>query len=223
MGLLWRLTGRVSRMQLVTLVLVIVFGGLSVWLNDERFFKMKPTIIYLIFGGILGAGLLRRRSYLQLVMEEAVPLTPAGWMILTRRLTAVFPRAGWLNEAIWRLMSTESWVYFKTFGLSAAIFGFFITQGGCFPNTGWHRSNGQRRPPRRRCRLTGRAEAGRATSERASSALEQHPRALHAHLAEAGNTPRRQQPRSEVGLGQKRAQRAPATRASRPGRRRSAR
>jgi intracellular septation protein len=138
-GLLWRLTGRVSRMQLVTLVLVIVFGGLSVWLNDERFFKMKPTLIYLIFGGILGVGLLRGRSYLQLVMEEAVPLTPAGWMILTRRLTVFFLALAVANEAVWRLMSTESWVYFKTFGLSAAIFGFFITQGRLFSEHGTDR------------------------------------------------------------------------------------
>ncbi len=55
-GLLWWLTGKLSKMQVATLVLVIIFGGLSVWLNDERFFKMKPTMIYLLFGGILGVG-----------------------------------------------------------------------------------------------------------------------------------------------------------------------
>ena len=73
-GILWKLTGNLSRMQVVTAVLVIVFGGLSVWFNDERFFKMKPTIIYLFFGGTLAIGLLQGRSYLQYVMEEAMPL-----------------------------------------------------------------------------------------------------------------------------------------------------
>ncbi|WP_026757764.1 inner membrane-spanning protein YciB [Sediminimonas qiaohouensis] len=133
---LWRLTGKLSKMQLVTLVLVIVFGGLSVWLNDDRFFKMKPTMIYLIFGGILGAGLLRGRSYLQSVMDEVMPLQREGWMILTRRLMIFFFALAIANEAVWRLMSTEAWVYFKTFGLSAAVFGFFITQGRVFSDYG---------------------------------------------------------------------------------------
>ncbi len=125
---LWRLTGRLARMQIVTLVLVVVFGGLTVWFNDERFFKMKPTLIYLIFGGILAFGLLRGRSYLRLVMEEMVPLTPEGWMILTRRFTAFFFGLAILNEIVWRTMSTDAWVNFKTFGLTAAIFVFFVLQ-----------------------------------------------------------------------------------------------
>src|SRR6056297_595203 len=65
MAALWRLTGHLSRMQAVTAVLIVVFGGLSVWFNDPRFFKMKPTMIYLLFGGVLGLGLLRGQSWLQ--------------------------------------------------------------------------------------------------------------------------------------------------------------
>ncbi len=80
---LWRLTGAVSRMQIVTAVLVIVFGGLTVAFNDERFIKIKPTIIYLVFAGLLGLGLLRGQSYLQYVLEGALPLTHTGWMLLT--------------------------------------------------------------------------------------------------------------------------------------------
>lgn len=135
-GLLWKLTGKLSKMQVMTLVLVVVFGGLSVWLNDDRFFKMKPTIIYLVFGGILGFGLLRGQSYLKHVMEEMMPLAHEGWMILTRRLALFFFGLALLNEAIWRTMSTEIWVYFKTFGLTAAIFAFFITQGKLFETYG---------------------------------------------------------------------------------------
>jgi len=130
--ILWRLTGRVSRMQIVTLVLVVVFGGMSIWFNDERFFKMKPTIIYALFAGILGFGLLRGQSYLQLVMEEALPLRSEGWMVLTRRLAMFFGALAVLNEVVWRGFSTEVWVSFKTFGLTAAVFVFFLTQAKLF-------------------------------------------------------------------------------------------
>jgi len=136
MALLWCLTGHLSRMQLVTAVLIVVFGGLSVWLNDERFFKLKPTLIYLLFGGALGIGLLRGQSWLQLVMEGLVPLKHEGWMILTQRVMGLFFGLALLNEVIWRTMSTETWVYFKTFGLTAAVFLFFIFQGGLFKRYG---------------------------------------------------------------------------------------
>lgn len=135
-GILWRLTGHISKMQVVTAVLVVVFGGLTVWLNDDRFFKMKPTIIYALFAGVLGFGLLRRQSYLQFVLEETVPLRREGWMILTRRLMAFFVGLAVLNEVIWRTMSTDMWVNFKTFGLTVAIFGFFMSQGKLFETYG---------------------------------------------------------------------------------------
>lgn len=131
-AILWRLTGHLSKMQIVTAILVIVFGGLSVWFNDERFFKMKPTIIYLFFGGSLAVGLLQGRSYMQYMMEEALPLQAEGWMILTRRLMMFFFGLAILNEVIWRFFSTDIWVNFKTFGLTAAIFVFFMTQGSLF-------------------------------------------------------------------------------------------
>lgn len=130
--ILWKLTGKLSKMQIVTLVLVVVFGGLSVWFNDDRFFKMKPTLIYLLFGGVLGVGLLRGQSYLKFAMEEVLPMEAEGWMILTRRICGFFLVLALLNEVVWRTQSTETWVYFKTFGLSAAVFLFFMTQGAIF-------------------------------------------------------------------------------------------
>ncbi|MFT6674514.1 MAG: intracellular septation protein [Sulfitobacter sp.] len=133
---LWALTGKINKMQIATVVLVVVFGGLSVWLNDDRFFKMKPTMIYVLFGGVLGFGLLRGKSYLKYVMEEMMPLQDAGWMALTKRLMLFFFTMAVANEAIWRLFSTETWVYFKTFGLTAAIFVFFMTQGRLFQTYG---------------------------------------------------------------------------------------
>ncbi|WP_192931249.1 inner membrane-spanning protein YciB [Gemmobacter serpentinus] len=128
-GILWALTGKLSRMQLMTLVLVVVMGGLSVWLNDERFIKMKPTLLYAAFAAILGFGLLRGQSYLSAVMDEALPMRHEGWMILTKRLALFFAGLAVANELVWRLMSTEAWVNFKTFGLTAALFVFFLTQG----------------------------------------------------------------------------------------------
>ena len=133
---LWKLTGHLSKMQLATLVLVVFMGGLSVWLNDERVFKMKPTLIYLLFGGALGIGLLRGQSYLKLVMEELMPLEHEGWMILTRRICLFFLALAVANEVIWRSFSTDTWVYFKTFGLPVAMFAFFMFQGQVFQKHG---------------------------------------------------------------------------------------
>ena len=70
-AILYLLTGKLSKMQIFTAILVVVFGGLGIWFNDEKFFKMKPTMIYLLFGGILGYGLFRGQSYLQVVMDGA--------------------------------------------------------------------------------------------------------------------------------------------------------
>lgn len=102
-GALWALTGKLSRMQVATVVLVVIFGGLSVWLNDDRFFKMKPTLIYVLFGGLLAVGLLRGQSYLKYVMEEMMPLRDEGWMLLTKRLMFFFFGLALANELIWRL------------------------------------------------------------------------------------------------------------------------
>ena len=124
----WLLSGEISRMQVVTVVLVVVFGGLSVALNDERFFKIKPTIIYLIFAAIMGFGLLRGTSYMETVLGQSLKMSHEGWMILARRITVFFVALALANELVWRTQSTETWVYFKTFGLSLAMFAFLISQ-----------------------------------------------------------------------------------------------
>ncbi len=128
--ILYRLTGKLAKMQIATLILVVVFGSLTIYFNDERFFKMKPTMIYLLFGGTLGFGLLRGKSYLEYMMGEVMPLKPEGWIILTRRITIFFFALAILNEVVWRSTSTDVWVSFKTFGLTAALFVFFIAQAG---------------------------------------------------------------------------------------------
>ena len=89
-AVLWKLTGKLSRMQVFTAILVVLFGGLTVWFNDERFFKMKTTIVYGLFTVLLGIGLVQGRSYLAWVMADFLPMAEEGWMKLTRRLTAFF-------------------------------------------------------------------------------------------------------------------------------------
>lgn len=125
MAVLWKLTGSLSRMQIFTAFMVIFFGALTAWFNDERFFKMKTSIVYTCFTVILGIGLLQGKSYLEYVMGDLVPMAAEGWMILTRRLCVVFAVLAVANEFVWRTMSTDAWVKIETFGFSAALF-FFI-------------------------------------------------------------------------------------------------
>ena len=129
---LWRLTGKLSVMQVLTLVLVVVFGGLTVWLNDERFFKMKVTLIYGLVAVLLSLGLILNRNWLELVIGEALPMQHAGWIKLTQRLIALFVGLAIANEAIWRNMSDTAWVNFKTFGLPVIMFVFLMANAGLF-------------------------------------------------------------------------------------------
>ena len=131
-GILWKLTGKISRMQVLTAVMVIFFGGLTVWFNDERFFKIKTTIVYGVFASVLGLGLLLGKSWLEYVMDELLPLTSEGWMILTKRLTFAFAALAIANEVVWRTMSTDAWVKIETFGFPVALFAFFMLQTGLF-------------------------------------------------------------------------------------------
>jgi intracellular septation protein len=125
---LWWLTGSLSRMQIFVAVMVVFFGGLTAWFNDESFFKMKTTIVYGCFALILGVGLLRGTSLLQWVMADALPMKPEGWMILTRRLALMFAGLAIANEIIWRTQSTELWVKLETFAMPAVLFLFLMIQ-----------------------------------------------------------------------------------------------
>lgn len=130
--ILWRLTGKLSAMQIMTIVLILVFGGMTVWLNDPRFLEMKPTILYLGFAVILGIGVLLGKNWLGMVMSEALPMREEGWRILTFRLIGLFIVLAILNEIVRRTMSETAWVYFKTFGMIAIIMGFFMLNARLF-------------------------------------------------------------------------------------------
>ncbi len=128
----WFLTGHLPKMALITAVIVAIFGALTIWLHDATFIKMKPTIIYLIFAGVLGFGLLRGQSYLKYLMGEMMPLQEAGWMKFTARFALFFVVLALVNEGVWRSFDTATWVSFKTFFLPLASFVFIFSQMGLF-------------------------------------------------------------------------------------------
>mgnify|MGYP003138398895 FL=1 len=128
MAVLWVLTRKISRMQVFTAFMVIFFGGLTAWFNDETFFKMKTTIVYGFFAAVLGFGLLRGRSFLEYVMGEFLPMQMEGWMIFTRRIVWMFLAMAIANEVIWRTMSEATWVTLETFAFPAALIVFMWSQ-----------------------------------------------------------------------------------------------
>lgn len=128
MGILWALTKKLSRMQIFTAFMVIFFGGLTAYFNDERFFKMKTSIVYGCFAAILAIGLWKGQSFLEWVMGEAMPMQQEGWMILTKRVTIMFVALAAANELIWRTQSTELWVTLETFAFPAIMFVFLMSQ-----------------------------------------------------------------------------------------------
>ena len=128
MAVLWVMTGKLSRMQVFTVVMVVLFGGLTVWFNDEKFFKIKTTLVYGMFAAILGIGLLQGRSYLAWVMAEFLPMEDEGWMKLTRRLALFFAGLAVANEVVWRTMSDDAWVKIETFGFPILMFLFLWAQ-----------------------------------------------------------------------------------------------
>ena len=128
----WFTTRHLPKMAVITAVIVVIFGGLTLWLQDATFIKMKPTILYAAFGGTLGFGLLRGQSYLRYLMGDMMPLQDEGWMIFTKRFAMFFIGLAILNELVWRGFDTDTWVTFKTFFLPLATFAFIFSQMGVF-------------------------------------------------------------------------------------------
>lgn len=128
MAVLWRLTGKLSRMQMFTAFMVLFFGGLTAWFNDDRFFKMKTTIVYASLAALLGIGLILGRNGLQWAMGEVLPMAQEGWAKLTQRVTLLFVALAVANEVIWRTQSETVWVALETFAFPALMFVFLSTQ-----------------------------------------------------------------------------------------------
>ena len=122
------LTRRLPVMPFVTGIVVLVFGGLTLWLQDDVFIKMKPTIVNLLFGTILLGGLWFGRPLLGYVFDSVFRLTDEGWRKLTFRWGLFFFVLAALNEVIWRSFSTDFWVSFKVFGIMPLTVLFTLTQ-----------------------------------------------------------------------------------------------
>lgn len=116
LALMWVLARRIAVMPLVSALVVMVFGGLTLWLQDEHFIKLKPTMVNGLFAAALLGGLALKKPLLPYVFDGMVKLKDEGWRQLTIRWGVFFLVMAVLNEIVWRNFSTDTWVSFKTFG-----------------------------------------------------------------------------------------------------------
>ena len=126
----WALLRKVAVMPLVTGVVVLIFGGLTLYFQDATFIKMKPTIVNTLFGVTLLGGLAFGQSLLKYVFGEVYKLEPKGWHILTLRWGLFFIFLAVLNEVVWRTVSTDTWVSFKVFAIMPLTMVFALSQIG---------------------------------------------------------------------------------------------
>jgi intracellular septation protein len=124
----WLLARRVPTLPLVTAVFVLVFGGLTIYLNDATFIKLKPTIVNSLFAAILLGGMVAGKSFLKSVIGEMFELSDTGWRILTYRWAFFFVALAVANEIVWRNFSDDFWVDFKVFGIMPATLVFSVAQ-----------------------------------------------------------------------------------------------
>lgn len=122
--------GKIPVMPLISGVFILVFGGLTLWMQDSLFIRIKPTIVNLLFAGILFTGLAFRVSLLKYVFGEAFSLTDEGWRVLTIRWACFFLFLAGLNEVVWRNFSEDFWVSFKLWGLMPLTMVFAVSQLG---------------------------------------------------------------------------------------------
>jgi intracellular septation protein len=126
----------ISATLVMTTVLVVGFGALTLWLNDARFIKMKPTMVNLLFAIVLGGGLLAGRNFLQTLLGQAFRLTQEGWRKLTYRWIGFFLAMAVLNEVVWRNFSEGAWASFKVFGILPITIIFAMMQVGLIQRYG---------------------------------------------------------------------------------------
>jgi intracellular septation protein len=131
----------ISATLVLTTVLVVAFGALTLWLNDPRFIKMKPTMVNLLFALALGGGLLAGRNVLQLLLGQAFRLTEEGWRKLTYRWIGFFMVMAALNEIIWRNFSETTWASFKVFGILPITIVFAMLQVGLIQRYGLEKAD----------------------------------------------------------------------------------
>ena len=128
MAAAWWLFHKVPIMPIVSGVVVFVFGGLTLYLQDETFIKLKPTSVYVTFAVLLAGGYLMKKPLLALLFGPMFNLTHEGWQKLTIRWIVFFVAMAILNEFMWRNFSTDTWVSFKAFGFLPITFAFAMAQ-----------------------------------------------------------------------------------------------
>ncbi len=128
LGLSLALTRRLPWLPLITAAVVGVFGGLTLWFENEIFIKMKPTIVQGLFAAVLLGGLALRRPLLKPLLGAAWPMDEVGWRRLSLRFALFFAAMAGVNEVVWRTQSTDVWVMFKVFGIIGLTFLFALTQ-----------------------------------------------------------------------------------------------
>ncbi|MGH6742094.1 MAG: septation protein A [Bradyrhizobium sp.] len=124
----YAMTRHIAIMPLVTAVIVLIFGTLTLVLHNDTFIKLKPTIIYVLFGGTLLGGLAFGKTFLGILFDSVFDLTEEGWRKLTWRWALFFFAMAILNEIVWRNFSTDVWVSFKLFGAVPLTFLFGAAQ-----------------------------------------------------------------------------------------------
>jgi len=128
LGASYAMTRRLPVMPLVSAAIVLVFGTLTLVLHDETFIKLKPTIIYALFGVTLLGGYLFEKPLLEIVFDSVFHIDAEGWRKLTVRWAAFFLVMAVVNEAVWRTQTTDFWVSFKLFGFVPLTFLFALAQ-----------------------------------------------------------------------------------------------
>lgn len=129
LALAWSIERRAPLMPLITAGVLAIFGGLTLWLNDETFIKMKPTIVQALIGAILLGGLAIGRSPLKVLLGAMLPpMAEAAWRQLTLRYAVFFVVMAAVNEVVWRTQSTDFWVTFKVFGILTLTLLFAVSQ-----------------------------------------------------------------------------------------------
>ena len=124
----YALIRRFPIMTLVTALIVVVFGTLTIVLQNDVFVKMKTTIIYLLFATVLAAGVVLKKPFLEIAFDSVFHLTEEGWQKLTIRWIAFFVAMAIVNEIVWRTQTTDTWVAFKTFGFIPLTFVYALAQ-----------------------------------------------------------------------------------------------
>jgi len=135
---------KVSPMLMITFGLVLVFGGLTLWLSNDIFIKVKPTILYAMFASVLMGGLAFGRLFIKFVLGHTLNLSDDAWRVLTVRWSTFFVALAMLNEIVWRNTSTDTWVAFKVWGVFPLTLLFALAQT---PFIARHQTESDKSPP----------------------------------------------------------------------------